>query len=70
MARGRRRDEWERTAALMVWIAGTFTGQRFDVEQINPIPKLQPEQTRVDPEIEKAEAWDNLREGFRQWVKR
>lgn len=54
----------------MVWIAGTFTGQKFDVEQINPIPKLQPELTRVDPEIEKAEAWDNLREGFRQWVRR
>jgi len=74
MAAGRQRDEWERTASLIGWIAATFAGKVLDVEALNPVPPLEPAR-RADPAAAaaaaaeaKAEAWAELRAGFEQWV--
>jgi len=72
MARGRRRDQWEHTAALIHWIAGTFAGQRVDMEALNPVPRLDADPP-PDPAAEKAEAaegWANLRAAFQAWGNR
>lgn len=68
MALGRRRDHWERTAALMAWIAAKFAGERVDVESLNPVPKLEPDRPAGDDKAEAAEGWANLKAGFKAWA--
>lgn len=36
MARGRRRDEWDRTAQLMAWLARVMTGTKIEPAKLNP----------------------------------
>jgi hypothetical protein len=36
MARARRRDEWDRTANLMSWMARVMTGAKVDPAKLNP----------------------------------
>jgi hypothetical protein len=66
MAAGRRRDEWERTGALIHWIAATFAGHRVDPDDLNPVPRLAAVGPAGDPAAEAAEGWANLRAGFEQ----
>jgi hypothetical protein len=64
--RSRQRAEWERTTALMSWIAAKWTGEKVNPDSINPyIPK-----PRLDPKIEKKEAWSNIKAGFKALAKR
>jgi len=65
MARGRRRETWEHTAALIHWIAAKgFAGERVDPEALNPIPPLLIDQAPADPAAEAREGWANLRAGL------
>ena len=64
MCRGRRRDQWEHTTALMAWIARVFTGERVDPENLNPVPRLEAERPALDPAAEAAEGWGNLKAAF------
>ena len=46
----------------------TFAGKRVDPEALNPIPRLEPDRPAVDPAVEAAEAWADLRAGLSQWA--
>jgi len=65
MARGKRREAWEHTAALIHWIAATFAGHRVDPESLNPVPRLAAEVLdQAAAAAEAREGWANLRAGL------
>lgn len=69
MAAGRRREQWEHTAALIHWIAAKFAGERVDMERVNPVPPLEPDRPAADPDAEAQEGWANLRAAFTAWAR-
>lgn len=67
MATGRRRDQWDHTAAMMNWM-GRFVDVPFEPDKLNPYRQSERREQRqlVDPGRAEAMGWAALEAGLRR----